>query len=91
MNVPIGLNHRSELETNAKTRGIESSPSKGPVRWAVPPETGIRRREEAGLLTIHGNQIGFGQDLQQVLLLKALMTAPIFNIRSRNKEISGNR
>src|SRR5882762_1916306 len=58
MNVSIGLNHRSELETNTKLAELNCHRRKSLAARLRHRKGEFAAREEAGLLASHGNQIG---------------------------------
>src|SRR5882762_10125095 len=86
MNVPIGHDDRSELQTHAEVLKRDRNRRK-PRPWLNDRKWELTSSEKAGFLAIHGNQIRFGENLQQIFALQGFDGSAKINVRTKEKKV----
>src|SRR6266550_420186 len=86
MDISIRHDHRSKFQLHAEF--LERDGHRGEsLTWLDDGEGEFSTREEAGLFTVYGNQIWFGQYLQQVLLLQSFNDGADIEVGAGHEEI----
>ena len=86
MNIAVGGNHRGELQPNAELLKRNGNRSEAGARLHN-GKGKLASCQEARLFPVHRDQVGLGQNLQQVLVLKRLNHRAEVYIRTKNKKI----
>src|SRR3982074_2475125 len=86
MNIPIGHNHGSELQPHSEF--LERNGNGRKARPRLHNREGkLTASQEACFLAVHRNQIGLGQDLQEILVLQGLNYRSEVDIGPEQKQI----
>src|SRR4029077_3191057 len=86
MNIAVRHDHRLEFELNPEFLELNSYRSE-PLAGLHDGERKLAARQETGFLAVHGDEVWFGQDLEQVLGLQGANHRPEMDIRTEEEHV----
>src|ERR1700687_4974369 len=86
VNIPVRHDHGSELQAHAKFLERDRNRRKA-CAWLHDGKWKLTSGEKAGFLAIDRNQIGLGENLQQILGGKSFDRGSEVNVRSKQKQV----